>query len=407
MEKTLTTRQMRERKFLGWVPAAVVPLITVLFWASGGGRAASAIVREVAKGWNMRLPGAYLARLSKLSKLEYYDQALKDTMARRQRLRIEDNYAKQMGIGSEEGPVKAVKEKLAEVERLVKGGRVAPTLARRTVGLGDQGAARLPRGLAAEDRGLEVKDRGLEVRARGAAAANLEKLERVMGSLRVRESEGDPEIAQLSALLDKLVAVQRVPVDTGRPRVEAGATGLAGAGISRRVLLPVRVRRDAEDTLGMEDTTVIEAMVPEEQVLVSGGELRLELAKDIIVGGEVVACGTPVYGIAALSGERLRVSVTSINCEGRVLPVNLAIADQDGLTGIYVPGAPAADAVHESAEQDVGLLEPAVLSTTLAGQATTAGMGLARSLISKKVRSVKVTVPAGYRVILHEQNNGL
>jgi hypothetical protein len=60
--------------------------------------------------------------------------------------------------------------------------------------------------------------------------------------------------------------------------------------------------------------------------------------------------------------------------------------------------------VRESAEEATGDIGPTVLSTTLAGQAAGAGVGLARSLIAKKVRPVKVTVPAGYRVFLHVQN---
>jgi hypothetical protein len=63
--------------------------------------------------------------------------------------------------------------------------------------------------------------------------------------------------------------------------------------------------------------------------------------------------------------------------------------------------------LRESAQQDAGLFGPTVLSTTLAGQTASAGVGLARSLISKKIRQVKVTVPAGYRVILHEEKMGL
>jgi hypothetical protein len=52
-------------------------------------------------------------------------------------------------------------------------------------------------------------------------------------------------------------------------------------------------------------------------------------------------------------------------------------------------------------------LGPTILSTTLAGQAAGAGMNLARSMIGKKVRTVRVKVPEGYRVFLHIQKQGL
>jgi hypothetical protein len=90
-----------------------------------------------------------------------------------------------------------------------------------------------------------------------------------------------------------------------------------------------------------------------------------------------------------------------------VYPVNLVAADEDGLAGIYIPGAPMSDAARETAVEEAGSLGPAFLSTSLAGEAAGAGVTLARSMLQKKIRPVKVTVPAGYRVILVPQNQGL
>jgi hypothetical protein len=125
------------------------------------------------------------------------------------------------------------------------------------------------------------------------------------------------------------------------------------------------------------------------------------------VGGQRIPRGTPVYGQVALNGERLRVVVVAICWQERVFPVNLVVDDEDGLAGIHIPGAPSADAVRETTSQELGSFGPEILSTTLAGQAAGAGVTLARSMIGKKVRMVRVTVPAGYRVILHVQNAGL
>ena len=220
-----------------------------------------------------------------------------------------------------------------------------------------------------------------------------------MGVLRKSEAGvgSDPEMAQLNGVLEKLVAAQR----------PLGIRDSVRGTVARRAVVIVRAVRDEDDTLGAIDSTSIEAIVPEEQVLVSGGELRLELAQAIEVGGVRVPRGTPVYGLVSLSGERLRVAITAITWLGRVWPVNLVVEDQDGGAGIYIPGAPVADAVRESEGQAAGDLGPTILSTTLAGQAAGAGVNLARSMIGKKVRLVRVTVPAGYRVFLHVKNEGL
>jgi len=375
--KTVTAKEERQRKFLGWGPVMAFPVITLLFWGMGGGRGvAEGYGRAVVHGFNTHVPAAQVSKQAGLNKLDYYAEAARDSVAAQQKRAIEENYAKVLGLGSPDSTrkpgtdpaVRSVQEKLAELKQAL----AAPSAKTRPAGV-----------LAGPTAG---------------PSPTLDRLEQLMGALHRKEAEGggDPAIAQLSGMLDKLTAVQ----GPGRGRDTPSGVGVHP---ERRVTVTVVAVRDVSDTPSA-DSTVIEAVSPSDQVLVSGGQLRLELVGDIAVGGHRIPGGTPVYGTVALSGERLRVVITAMGWQGRVYPVNLAVADADGLAGIYIPGAPASDAVRESAEEATGDLGPTVLSTTLAGQAAGAGMGLARSLIAKKVRPVKVTVPAGYRVFLHVQN---
>jgi len=380
---------MRERRFLLRAPVVGIPVLTLVFWLMGGGRGDAASHSTAGKGFNMHLPEAQVAKLGRLDKQDYYAVADKDSMATRQRRAMEENYARMLGIatGLDSGRgtpravdvnVMVVQEKLAVLNKVL----AAPSLKARAIGvtIGSEMARPL---------------------ATMRQAPVLERLEKVMGALRKTEAGvgGDPEIAQLNGVLEKLAAVQR-------PGLIGGHDSVRGP-VVRRIVLPVRPLRDEEDTLDGMDTAAIEAIVPEEQVLVSGGELRLELVGDIEVGGVRIPRGAPVYGLVSLSGERLRVGITAIAWQGRVWPVNLVVEDQDGGTGIYIPGAPVSEAVRESEGQAAGELGPTILSTTLAGQAAGSGMNLARSMIGKKVRAVRVTVPEGYRVFLHVQKQGL
>jgi hypothetical protein len=243
-----------------------------------------------------------------------------------------------------------------------------------------------------------------------------ERLDEMMHVLQSNEG-GNSEMAQLSAVLDKIVMVQRGLKDTVRREepgeVERGgsAGSVKGFGSGEAVLrheqLAVCTVRGEDDTLSGFDSLSIEAVVPEQQVIVAGEELRMELVKDIRIGKQVVPAGTPVYGLVNLSGERLKVKVNVIAFQERVYPVNLQVADEDGVTGIYIPGAPVSDAVRESTGAELGNVGPEVLTTNVAGQAAGAGVLLARSLIGKKIRPVKVTVPEGYRVLLTGENAGL
>jgi hypothetical protein len=340
MEKKvmLTSRQQRERTFLLRAPLIGLPVLTLLFWLMGGGRGdAAGSSKGVVKGFNTRLPAARVGKWSRLEKLDYYNQAEKDSLAARQRRNMEASYARMLGLAAPDSGrgglrpvdpnVRAVQEKLAEVKRVL----AAPTVNTRP-----------PASVAPSP-----------VRP----TPNMDRLERIMGVLRQKEATvgADPEMAQLNTLLDKLVAVQHPGKDSVRGAV---------ASATRRSVVAVRGLADAEDTLSGIDTSAIEAMVAAEQVLVSGGQLRLELLRDILAGGQRIPRGTVLSGTVALSGERLRVLVSAIAYEGRVFPVNLVAADEDGLAGIYIPGAPTSDAVRETAEQEAGNFGATLLSTS-------------------------------------------
>src|SRR5580698_5605404 len=131
MEKkiTLTSRQKRERTFLLRAPLIGIPVLTLLFGLMGGGRGDAASSKTVVKGFNTRLPAARLGKWSRLEKLDYYNQAEKDSLAARQRRNMEASYAKMLGLAAPDSTrgglrpvdpnVRAVQEKLAEVKRVL------------------------------------------------------------------------------------------------------------------------------------------------------------------------------------------------------------------------------------------------------------------------------------------------
>jgi len=401
-EKVLTGREVRERKLLLLMPLVVVPLLTLLFYVGGGGKGREAMV--IAAGFLKRLPGAVVGPVTRLDKMGYYELAKRDSVAARQRMVIQSNYARQLGFGDADSNVRRVREKLEVLKRVVRGPgtQLAGSVA---------GPVVVPVQLVS--RPLRAPAMPVE-RVGSGRPEELGRLAQVMRVLQ-RDEGGSAEMRELSGVVEKLLALQRGQTDTGKRVVAGSAAGdfaavgsmAAGFAAAGRAVLPVRALPEVDDTVGGFDSSRIEAMVPEETVLVSGGELRLELVRDVLIGRQRVPAGTPVFGTVSLSGERLREVIGAIACEGRVLPVGLEVEDEDGMPGIYIPGAPVSEALRESAGQELGTLGSGVLSPTLAGQTAGAGIVLARSLIGKKIRPVKVTIPAGYRVLLHVQNSGL
>ena len=392
--KVLNAREIREKRVLFRAPLAVVPVLVLLFWFCGGGRGRAF---AAAHGFDMVIPAAHVVSITKTDKMGYYEKAKRDSVAARQRARMEASYAKVLGIDSAHSPevvAKEVLEKVEAVKKALAAGRSGARLARSPAGTYD----RLPR----------------------MPAPDLSRLERIASSLQ-HDDAGGAEISGLAAVVEKLAALQAPKRDSGVRRREvvpqrpvsvvralpdAGDSLLDDGPLRREGALPGGALRGGEGRSWF-DSSVIEAIVPEEQVLVSGGELKLELVRDILVDGRRIVAGTTLFGIVSLSGERLRVAVSAVACQGRVFPLQLQVDDEDGLAGIYIPGAPMMDASRESVSSEIGAVGPTVVSTGLAGQAANAGITLTRSLIGKKVRPVWVTVPAGYHVLLHPKNEGL
>jgi len=92
--------------------------------------------------------------------------------------------------------------------------------------------------------------------------------------------------------------------------------------------------------------------------------------------------------------------VTSIREGNGVMPVSLEVFDLDGMSGVRVPGAINRDVSKQSADEAINTLGVAPVDASVGGQATAAGLQAAKTLLSRKVRLVRVSLKAGYRVLL-------
>ena len=146
-------------------------------------------------------------------------------------------------------------------------------------------------------------------------------------------------------------------------------------------------------------------MVHEAQVLLNGSVVKMRLLDDMYVNGTLIPKGNFVFGIAQLNDERLEVSISSIRCNNSLFPVKLDIYDMDGLPGIYIPGAISRDVAKQSADNSLQLMELTSMDPSIKAQAATGGINAAKSLLSKKVKQVKVLVKAGYKILLMDKSS--
>ena len=88
--------------------------------------------------------------------------------------------------------------------------------------------------------------------------------------------------------------------------------------------------------------------------------------------------------------------------------MELAVYDTDGQSGIFIPNSMEMNAVREVAANMGGSLGSSINISTYAGAqlASDLGKGLIQGTsqyIAKKMRTVKVHLKAGYRVMLYQE----
>ena len=149
----------------------------------------------------------------------------------------------------------------------------------------------------------------------------------------------------------------------------------------------------------------IDACVYRTTTVTDGDEIPIRLLEPMMAGELLIPSGTPVTGAARINGERLTVKVSAVQHGGAVVPVDLSVYDTNGNEGIPVPGSEELNAVKEIAANMGAGMGSSITITDDAGSQLLSALGRSAiqgvsQYVSKKMRSVKVTLTAGYRVLL-------
>ena len=158
------------------------------------------------------------------------------------------------------------------------------------------------------------------------------------------------------------------------------------------------------------DRNTIPACVYGAQSVTDGQAVRLRLLEAMAVADRIIPHNAVVVGAAKIQGERLGIEITSLEHDGTVIPVELEVYDTDGQPGIFIPNSMEMNAVREVAANMGGSLGSSINISTNAGAqlASDLGKGLIQGTsqyIAKKMRTVKVHLKAGYRVMLYQEKD--
>ncbi len=159
---------------------------------------------------------------------------------------------------------------------------------------------------------------------------------------------------------------------------------------------------NADETL---DKNTLKVSIHETVTLKDGETVRLRLLETARVPNLLIPKNKTLTAVAKIQGNRLMLSVTNIEQQGRIIAVNLSAHDLDGQPGVFIPNSEEMNAVKEVV---AGMGQSAGTSFTFnssAGQqlAADAGKGVmqgASQYLNKKMREVKVTLKSGHLLYL-------
>lgn len=162
---------------------------------------------------------------------------------------------------------------------------------------------------------------------------------------------------------------------------------------------------------GQTERNTIKACVHDNQTITDGQAVRLRLLEAMRAGTTVIPQNTLVTGIGKIGGERLSITISALEYKGLIIPVELTVVDTDGQEGIFIPNSMEMSAIKEVAANLGGNLGTTInLNQQSAGDQllTDLGKGAIQGVsqyISKKMRTVKVHLKSGYKLMLYQNKN--
>lgn len=425
---------LRKRKLFVVLPLLALPFLTLLFWALGGGKVSDLQAQQQSNkgGLNTELPDAYLKDEKPLDKLIYYEKASSDS-AKLQDLIKNDPYYTQHKTGNATGLLSFNDSSLLAKNNhgIPKESAIHNSSPNPSHFYTDPNEAKVYKKLNELNSALNqataspdnaASNKNYNNNSTTISNKDIDRLEQMMDITNDGNGSEDKEMLQLNGMMDKILDIQHpervnekikqtskihlgqvfsVTANANNP----GTSLLVNDSTSKRQLTSYNrffpLNDYKEDNTGQ--TISIKASIYETQTLVDGSIIKLRLLNDIYINGTKISKDNFVFGLASLNGERLNISVNSIRYKNSLFPVQLSVYDLDGMGGIYIPGAITRDVAKQSADRAIQGIGLTTLDPSIGAQAASAGIEAAKSLMIRKAKLIKVTVKAGYQVLLQDE----
>lgn len=389
MKQRFSKNFLLKRKPLMVLPILALPFITLGFWALGGGKTSPQQKDSQADRLNTKLPDAHKDERF-VDKLSFYDKAIRDSIKLAESIRNDPYYKQDLQT--------VIGQSLSNY----------PDALNNSPGLHsgpENSEKKLLEKLAILEQQLQESDSDQQPYNSTTFSRKIDSYQDPeIENLNQTNSE-DPQLKQMEGMLDKILDIQH-------PERVKKKTSEISYDISQIFIVKDHPAYKKDTGFyGVSEPTpetnqnAIQAVIHQTQTLVNGSLVKFRLVSDLFMDSIKINAGNFLYGFATLNNERLEIAIHSIRAGQSIYPVSLEVFDLDGLPGIHIPGAISRDVAKQSADNSLQLLELSSMNPSLKAQATAAGIQTAKSLLSKKVRLVKVVVKAGYKILLKNKTS--
>lgn len=350
----METKERNLRTMLLILPLLVLPFLALAFYGLGGGKG-SAPEQIPLAGINTNLPDAQFKKDDAQDKLSLYSLLAKDSSAFKDQFGElqQDKKAEIPPLynGPEGSAEEKITEKLALIEKEIN----------------------RPERPVKEDKITTAPVAPVSL------SKDVDRLENLMYTLQEGKEE-DPEMAQLSAMLDKIIKIQNPEISREEVKVPSDT---------------------APDSL----FRTISAEISRKQKVVTGSTVELRLLDSVMIGGYLIPMGHALFGTCRITNQRLLLDIRNVRLGTSIIPVNLTVYSLDGMPGIDAPEAVLGDAARSGTDNAVRGIGMYGMDQSIVSKVAGAGIDAARDLASKKVKKIRVKLSQGARVLLRNNES--
>lgn len=402
----------RKQQLLFAAPLLILPVAAMGFWSIGNlGQHKKETLDSLKNGTLLDVPQAQVSSKGQPDKMDLYANSvfLEDGQPITS-VPLNQNWNQQTGDSIQDGAFSSTDDAFMNLETANEGSQQAAMLEKSLLALQAQLNQQPP---SLQENRYENMPSTLT----SPISSDVERLELLMQKMETGNTE-DPELAQLSSMLEKIILIQHPERLQQEMQEEALALQPAIYGVTserdlvpRSLMLDTIVEGEVEGFFGLGDPgemqlqqeKAIQAEIYGEQTVVNGSTIRISLREDVQLAGSTLRKGSMLFGVVGLQGDRLQVKISGIRMDQSLLPVELALFDLDGIAGIYIPGSITREGAKNALDQGIQAMRFSELNESLSGKAIDVGIDAAKDLLGRKAQLIKVTIKDGYRVLLKQK----